>query len=182
MESKTCKLCTQNLPIESFQPRSKQCKKCLYQKKKEFFVEYYSNHKEKICNSAKELYKKKTQDVPKQKRGRKPKPKEEIELKPLTDILLTKDETKVNPNIIIPDDSDEYVSVVSGEIPDDEWTKETHPYHIELISVEEVDNDDESTCDSDEYNKTDEMNKILETLLTVKKIENDLLTRLKNVI
>ena len=71
--NKICKVCKQDLPFSAFQPNSRQCKKCLYNKNKDYFVEYYSHRKASILEKSKVDYKAKTEGKIKQKRGRKPK-------------------------------------------------------------------------------------------------------------
>lgn len=69
---KQCKVCQVILPEKDFQPNSRQCKKCLYAKNKDYLSEYYTNHKHVILERCKTEYQKKTEGKPKQKRGRKP--------------------------------------------------------------------------------------------------------------
>ena len=74
---KFCRVCETLLPLDSFQKRSKQCKKCIYAKNKNYFTEYYCNNKADILEHSKQIYNVKTAHIEKHKRGRKPKPKEE---------------------------------------------------------------------------------------------------------
>ena len=58
MESKMCKDCLCEKPIEKFQPKTRVCISCRNKKyyKKEYFQDYYENHSDKIRENAMAWY------------------------------------------------------------------------------------------------------------------------------
>ena len=87
MDTKNCKKCEKDLDSSKFGGRSRVCMVCTYASKKEYYNKYYQQNRERMIQTAKELY---TLDHPRIQESEKRKPgrKRRLTLKILEEILL----------------------------------------------------------------------------------------------
>ena len=71
--TRNCNECKVDIAKEYFCSGNARCNKCVYQKKKAYFVEYYKTHSDVMIANELSKYKEKRVGVENKKRGRKPK-------------------------------------------------------------------------------------------------------------
>jgi len=83
--TRNCNECKVDIAREYFSSGNARCNKCVYQRKKSYFVEYYKTHSGAMIEHEMTKYKEKRIGVENKKRGRKPKV---IIIEPIEDVHI----------------------------------------------------------------------------------------------
>ena len=83
--TRVCTVCNLDISKEFFCSGNARCNKCVYQRKKAYFVEYYKTHSDVMIAKELSKYKEKRIGIENKKRGRKPKV---VIVEPIVDVIV----------------------------------------------------------------------------------------------